>query len=86
MKVAIWDTYASKEDGSTMHFDIVVPESLKNEQTIHNFGREYLGSKRLKVKEFCINKCEFCHIESATPEMELSIHKKGYYIIEMENC
>jgi len=30
MKVAVWDTYVTKKDGSVMHFDIIVPEEIIN--------------------------------------------------------
>lgn len=45
MKVAVWDTYVKKEDGNIMHFDILVPDNLTNEQTIFNFGKDYLNTK-----------------------------------------
>ena len=28
MKVGVWDTFVTKNDGSTMHFDIIVPEGV----------------------------------------------------------
>ena len=42
MKVSVWDTYVERRDGKTMHFDILVPSELKNEQTIYGYGKEYL--------------------------------------------
>ena len=30
--------------------------------------------------------CSFCHTEAVLPEWEAEIRKKGYSIIEMENC
>ena len=46
MKVAVWDTYVIRKDGAVMHFDILAPEDIKDENTIHSFGKEYLQSKR----------------------------------------
>ena len=86
MQVAVWDTYVRKRDGSVMHFDIIAPEHIKDEQTIHTFGKEYLLSKNQETQSLTAKECSFCHIERATDEMILSIRQKGYYIVEMENC
>lgn len=86
MKVAVWDTYVKREDGNIMHFDILVPNNVTNEQTIFNFGKDYLKTKSFKTIQLTANECHLCHIEQATEEMVSSIENKGYYIIEMENC
>ncbi|MFS4455467.1 DUF2024 family protein [Maribacter sp. 2304DJ31-5] len=86
MKVSVWDTYVKKADGKVMHFDILVPSSLNNEQSVFNFGNDYLKNKSLKTNQLTSNECHLCHVEQATEEMILSIEKKGYFIIEMENC
>jgi hypothetical protein len=86
MKVAVWDTYVTKQDGTIMHFDIIAPEHTKDENTIHTFGKEYLKTKNQESQPLTAKECSFCHIEMATPEMELGIGQKGYYIIEMQNC
>ncbi len=86
MKVAVWDTYVTKKDGSVMHFDIIAPDSVKDEKIIYNFGKDYLLSKNEGDQSLTAKECRFCHIETATEKMILSIQQKGYYIIEMENC
>lgn len=86
MKVAVWDTYVKREDGNTMHFDILVPDSLKDTEQIFNFGKHYLSEKPFKTGELASNECRFCHVESATEAMVNSINTKGYFIIEMEYC
>jgi hypothetical protein len=86
MKVSVWDTYVKRQDGTTMHFDILVPSHLKDEKTIFDFGFDYLNSKPFKVLELTSNECRFCHIEEATKEIIDAIERKGYAIIEMENC
>ena len=45
MKVAVWDTYVTKQDSTVMHFDIIVPEEVSETQIVHNFGKAYLKSK-----------------------------------------
>lgn len=86
MKVAVWDTYVTRRDGSIMHFDIIVPDTLKDETIIHTFGKDYLQSKSQDGQPLTAKECRFCHIEAATAEMEATIAEKGYFIIEMENC
>ena len=34
MQVAVWDTYVTKKDGSVMHFDIIAPDHIKEEEII----------------------------------------------------
>lgn len=86
MKVAVWDIYISKKDGTIMHFDIIVPDTLKEEQKIFTFGQKYLLSKNIEGQNLTSSECQFCHIQEAPEAIEQSILKTGYYIYEMENC
>ncbi|WP_299339500.1 DUF2024 family protein [uncultured Psychroserpens sp.] len=86
MNVAVWDTYVKREDGNIMHFDILVPDNITNEQIIFNFGKDYLKTRSFKTGQLTSNECRLCHIEQTTKEMISSIENKGYFIIEMENC
>lgn len=86
MKVAVWDTYVKRKDGQVMHFDILAPADVKNEETIFIFGKDYLQSKNEAGQVLSANECQFCHVEQATEEMIASIQQKGYYIVEMQNC
>jgi Domain of unknown function (DUF2024) len=86
MTIAVWDTYVTKKDGSIMHFDIIAPAEIKEEQIIYTFGKDYLLSKKQDGQPLAAKECSFCHTEAATAEMEAAIAAKGYYIIEMQNC
>lgn len=86
MKVAVWDTYVTKKDGSTMHFDILAPDEISDLETIYAFGKKYLKSKNEEDSALTSKECNFCHIEKATEEIVSSIEQKGYFIIEMEGC
>jgi hypothetical protein len=86
MNVSVWDTYVTKKDGSTMHFDIITSDTIRDEAIVHTFGKDYLQSKNEDGQSLTANECRFCHIESATTEMEIAINDKGYFIVEMENC
>ncbi len=86
MKVAVWDTYVPLKDGKMMHFDIIAPQEIKDENLIYQYGKEYLVSKDLADVELTSTECLFCHIEELKEEWETEIQTKGYYIYEMENC
>ncbi|HLV69151.1 MAG TPA: DUF2024 family protein [Xanthomarina sp.] len=86
MKVSVWDTYVQREDGKIMHFDILVPNLVTNEETIFNYGKTYLKNKPFKTGKLTSRECKFCHIEQATETIINNIEKVGYHIIEMEDC
>ena len=86
MKVAVWDTYVLKKDGKIMHFDIIVPNHIKDESLIFEYGKRYLKSKDQEGQTLTSQECQFCHIKSVTPQWKKAIDQDGYAIIEMENC
>lgn len=86
MKVAVWDTYVTRKDGLLMHFDIIVPEHQHHTETIYAYGREYLVAKGQAGQPLASEQCRFCHMEQMNPEQETEISRKGYFILEMENC
>lgn len=86
MQVAVWDTYVTKKDGSVMHFDIIAPTEIKDTNVIYSYGKDYLKGKGQENQELSAKECSFCHIETMLPQWEADISKKGYTIIEMENC
>ncbi len=85
MSVAVWDTYVKKRDGSVMHFDIIVPSTLKDAATIHRYGGEYLASAGEAGAKISTEECQFCHIENPSEDMQAAIDDKGYYILEMDD-
>ena len=86
MKISVWDTYVAREDGKTMHFDILVPATMEDKDSIFKYGREFLSTKPFKTAELSSKECTFCHMEQAANTIADIINKEGYYIIEMENC
>ena len=86
MKVAIWDTYVQRKGGKIMHFDIVVPETVKEQEIIFKFGAHYLAGKGEAGHILKSDECRFCHVSAAPPNIVADIEAKGYSIIEMENC
>ena len=86
MKIAVFDTYVTKKNGSVMHFDILVPDSEKDQEKIYAFGKMYLKEKNQDGQPLTSKECNFCHIEQASAAVESDIAAKGYSIIEMEGC
>lgn len=90
MKVAVWDTYVLRADKKIMHFDILVPADLKDTKIIFGYGREFLKTKPFETKKLTSDECVFCHVEDIKEEVKKNIrndiNKKGYSIIEFENC
>jgi hypothetical protein len=86
MKVSVWDTYVQRKDGKIMHFDILVPNHVTDEEVIFNYGRIYLKSKTFETGKLTSSECQFCHIEQATEAIINNIEKEGFHIIEMEHC
>lgn len=86
MKVAVWDTYVTKKDGAVMHFDIIVPEAIKDEEQIYGYGQQYLEMKQQQGQPLTAAECSFCHVETVKEKWKQSINEKGYYIYEMEGC
>ncbi len=86
MQIAVWDTYVTRKDGKVMHFDIMVPDELKDENVIHNYGKEYLKKKGQEGQPLTSAESKYCHTEKIKPQWEADVQTKGYYIYEMENC
>ncbi len=86
MRISVWDTYVRREDGLVMHFDILVPSTMDNENIVFSYGKAYLADKPFDTHGLTSKECKFCHMEQATQEVMDEINKKGYYIVEMENC
>ena len=86
MEIAVWDTYVKKKDGTVMHFDIMVPESIKDAKKVYGFGREYLKKKGQEGQPLTAKECRLCHMETIRSSWGKDISEQGYYIYEMENC
>ena len=44
MKCAVYDTYVTKKDGKTMHFDVIVEGKTSHEKAIE-YGKQISGSR-----------------------------------------
>jgi Domain of unknown function (DUF2024) len=86
MKISVYDTYVQRPDGARMHFDILVPSAMNDTEMVLRYGRAYLAAKGLPSSNLKAEKCNFCHMESASSATEQEIAAKGFAILEMANC
>ena len=86
MKVAVWDTYVKKKSGDVMHFDIIVPEEVSNEDAVYKYGREFLIAEGEGKAQLSMKECRFCHSQGAPADVIQAINKEGYFIYKMEGC
>ncbi len=86
MNISVYDTYVQRLDGRRMHFDILVPATLKDHDTVLGYGRTYLAAKGVLTTLLNAERCSYCHMESATSLVEDEVANRGFAILELENC
>lgn len=69
-----------------MHFDIIVPGDITDENTIFEIGKSYLATKGQEGQPLTSKECKYCHQEVAPGYIVKSIEDKGYCILEMKGC
>ena len=85
MECAVYDTYVTKKDGKTMHFDVIVEASSPHEKAIE-YGKDFLNTVGQGAQKMTQEECQFCHIQEAPAIVESGIKEKGYFIQKMEGC
>jgi hypothetical protein len=85
MECDVFDTYVTRSDGRLMHFDVIAPTGVSQAEALA-FGQAYLKSVNVMDSVVTAERCRFCHVEQATPEMARAIAAQGYYILPMEGC
>ena len=69
----------------TLHFDIIVPEEVKDAAAIYMYGKKHLEAIGEPPAELSTEQCQFCHIETPSEDIIQAIGGKGFYILEMED-
>lgn len=85
MKIDVFDSYATTDDETLMHFDIFV-ETGTSEKTALSYGQQWLESIGLQRDILKLSRCNFCHTEAANPEIAEHIQQHHYFILQMEGC
>lgn len=88
MKIAVFDTHVQRSDGRRMHFDILVRDdpACRVMIAVLEHGRRYLAARGVQALSLSTKECRFCHVETASSEVEQEIAASGFAIIEMEGC
>ncbi len=68
-----------------MHFDVLLLQG-GTEQDAERYAIEWLKSIRVQTDSILLDKCSFCHSETACPEIEQAVSVDGYAILQMEGC
>lgn len=84
MNIDVYDTYVHTSEGDLLHFDFLLPSGKGGMATQH--AKEWLQSIGGHPEEVSLDKCSYCHTETATLEMVRQIHERGYFIIQIEGC
>lgn len=85
MKIDIYDSWVQLTSGDVMHFDILLPGDKGSTDAIR-YARQWLRTIAIDPDTLVLERCQFCHTETATPEQQHSIHTQGFAIIQMEGC
>jgi hypothetical protein len=75
MECAVHDTYVTKKDGNTMHFDVIADASVPHEKAIE-YGKEFSNAAGEGTQKMTQEECQFCHIQQAPPAVESGIKEK----------
>lgn len=85
MELDVFDTYVTQSNGKLMHFDVFLPKG-SSRTLAEKYALEWLESVQIKTDSINLEKCRFCHTESASPEYEQAVKSQGYAILQMEGC
>ncbi|MEQ1789682.1 MAG: DUF2024 family protein [Rickettsiales bacterium] len=85
MKIDVYDTYATSKNGKTIHFDVFLPNGESKENAV-KFARNFLKEIGESVDALKQERCNFCHSQSASEEIEKVIAESGHFILQMEGC
>lgn len=84
MQLDVYDTYARTADGRRLHFDVLVLNDTHDRA--QTFAEDWLKSIGIAGAEVTLERCRFCHTESASPEVARQVARDGYLILQMEGC
>ena len=85
MEIEVYDTYAQSENGSKIHFDVMLPIG-GDEPTAKKKAKEFVEKISENTSPIRLESIQFCHTETAKLEVEEKVVKDGYCIVPIENC
>ncbi|MCV2884609.1 DUF2024 family protein [Aestuariibacter sp. AA17] len=84
MRVHVFDTHVTSEEGKYYHFDVIVDDD--NTKFVSDYVKEYLSSINVQQQSVKQQSCAFCHTETANDQIKIDIANKGYHILPMQGC
>jgi len=81
MNIHIYDTHVHTDSGEYVHFDVLVND--ENINNVKQYAESYLASLGISIDNISQNRCDFCHSEIASPEVQQNILEQGYSIIQL---
>ena len=85
MEIEVYNTYVRSEEGTKIHFDVMLPIG-GDEATAQDKARDFIEKISETAKSVQLESCRFCQTETAKPEVRKSVEQKGYCIVPIENC
>ena len=85
MEIEVYDTYAQSENGSKIHFDVMLPIG-GDEPTAKKKAKEFVKIISENTSPIKLESIQFCHTVTAKLEVEEKVEKDGYCIVPIENC
>jgi hypothetical protein len=86
MLLNVYDTYATTINGTILHFDVFLPSSNGNKNTAIRYAKIFLQQIGESIDAITLDRCNFCHTETANPVVKKHIEGNSYFILQMEGC
>jgi uncharacterized protein YeaO (DUF488 family) len=85
MKLDVFDTYVTQDNGERMHFDVLLPQGSTKQQA-EICAIQWLKNIKIPTNNIHLDRCNFCHSEVANSEIEQIVSGDGYAILQLEGC
>ncbi len=84
MKIDVYDTYATYNNGEVLHFDVLLPQGSTAHQA-EIYAQQWLQTLNKEGHQAQISSSRFCHSEPASPEVHSSVATNGFAILQLPN-
>ncbi|GLX78294.1 hypothetical protein tinsulaeT_16340 [Thalassotalea insulae] len=81
MKIHVYDTHVLTAQGQHIHFDVLVND--EHIERVQEFAEQYLAKLKVPATEIKQHRCNFCHSEVASPNVQQQIAEQGHSIIRL---
>ena len=85
MEIEVYDTYATSEKGTKIHFDVMLPIG-GNERKASSYAQDFIKIIAESKDPVKLDSCKFCHTEEAKTNVAEKFEKDGYCTVPIENC